>query len=369
MKKLLFLFLFVVSISFANQEISNLAATVGQPHNAKATPYVEVYAHRGARSFAPENTLPGYKTGLKIGLDWVDMDICVTKDNVVLVYHDIWLNPDIVSNKGVFWAKSKEDFIHAIPANQFDKVIQSYLVHNLTLQQLKKFEVGILNPHSSYAKYFPEQISVPGTSMPTLQEVIDYVNRVTHNHAYFQIEFKTDPEHPTWTVPPKQFAMDLYQVLKKNHLENRVEVQSFDWRTLFELQKLDKKIKTAYLVTEEDKSRMLNPDPKHAGLWSGGKLLKDYNNSLPQMVKALGGACYEPEDVLLTKKDLDEAHKLGLKVVVWRWPEHTGSAFDFKLTADHIKWGVDGIITDDPGQLISMLAARNQRVPQAYRNS
>jgi glycerophosphoryl diester phosphodiesterase len=32
-----------------------------------------------------------------------------------------------------------------------------------------------------------------------------------------------------------------------------------------------------------------------------------------------------------------------------------------------IDWGVDGIITDDPGRLISMLVARGYPVPQTHR--
>lgn len=64
-----------------------------QPDSRKK---VEVYAHRGARSYAPENTIPGYPTGLAIGTDWVDMDIVMSKDGEVIVSHDIRLNPDIV---------------------------------------------------------------------------------------------------------------------------------------------------------------------------------------------------------------------------------------------------------------------------------
>jgi glycerophosphoryl diester phosphodiesterase len=84
------------------------------------------------------------------------------------------------------------------------------------------------------------------------------------------------------------------------------------------------------------------------------------------MVKDLGGTCWEPEDVELTKATLDEAHALGLKVVVWTWPEHSGTVFDPELISKLIDWGVDGIITDDPGMLISMLAARNYAVPARY---
>ena len=45
---------------------------------------VEVYAHRGARSYAPENSIPGYATGLAIGTHWVDMDIVMSKDGQLL---------------------------------------------------------------------------------------------------------------------------------------------------------------------------------------------------------------------------------------------------------------------------------------------
>lgn len=333
----------------------------GQPHDSASQPYVEVYGHRGARCLSPENTLPGYKTALKIGVDWVDLDIVVTRDNELMVYHDLWLNPDIVSKNGVFWAKSKEDFFGNLPADQIEQKIVPYLIHNLTREQLKQYDVGVLNPSSQYATFFSEQVAVPNTVIPTMQEVIDYVNKAANKRVNFQIQIKTDPTHPAWSVSSKKFAALLYQMINKNKLIDRVEVQSFDWQSLYELQKLDKRIKTAYLAAMPQFS-----DSKETILWNGGKHLKDYHNSLPQMVKALGGACYEPEDVMLTKKDLEEAHQLGLKVVVWRSPEHTGNAFSYKATENLIKWGVDGIITDDPSQLVTMLIARGQRVPPTF---
>ena len=55
-----------------------------------------------------------------------------------------------------------------------------------------------------------------------------------------------------------------------------------------------------------------------------------------------------------------------MKVVVWSWPEKLGTAFDPDFTAKMIDWGVDGIITDDPGRLSSMLAARRWMAPARY---
>jgi hypothetical protein len=46
-------------------------------------------------------------------------------------------------------------------------------------------------------------------------------------------------------------------------------------------------IKTRYVVNQKDSNQ--------AGLWSSGKLLKNYNNSLPYTIKALGECCYDPE--------------------------------------------------------------------------
>lgn len=338
----------------------------GIPHDQNKEKYVEVYGHRGARAYAPENTIPAYKTGLAVGVDWVDMDIGVTKDGVVVVDHDLWLNPDIMSKNGEFWANSKASFVNSIQGNDFNQKIQPYLVKNLTLKELQQYDAGVLNPNSPYAKYFPDQLAIKNTPKPSLQEVIDLADKITDKKIHYQIEFKNDPNKPEFTVSPKEFAEKLYAVLKNNNLVDRVEVQSFDWECLYELQKLDKHIKTAYLVGYDDKTRMLDSNPKIAGSWSGGKLLKDYNNSLPQMIKALGGACYEPEDAALTKEEVDEAHSLGLKVVTWTWPEHIGTAFDYELYEKLINWGVDGIITDDPAKLSSMLAARGYRVPRGY---
>ncbi len=314
---------------------------------------LEVYAHRGARSFAPENCIPGYETGLAIGTHWVDMDIVMTKEGEVLVSHDIRLNPDIVRD------------------TDGNYITERKLAKNLTLAEMQQYDVGSIDPLCAYGKYFPAQLGMDGVYMPTLREVIQYVLKKTNGRVGFQIEFKTDPEHNDWTYTPAEFAAALYKILNQENIVTNCEIQSFDWRCLYELQKIDKKVKTAYLTEWDNEAGCPNsffdPDPAKAGLWTGGVLVKDHKNSIPQMVKDMGGTCWEPEDVELTREKLDEAHRLGLKVVVWTWPEHIGTAFDVAVVSRMIDWGVDGIITDDPGQLISMLAARGYSLPEKYR--
>ncbi|MEI6175152.1 MAG: glycerophosphodiester phosphodiesterase family protein [Bacteroidota bacterium] len=313
---------------------------------------LEVYAHRGARSYAPENAIPGYTAGLAIGTHWVDMDIVMSKEGEVIVSHDIRLNPDIVrGTDGKFITERK-------------------IVKSLSLAEVQKYDVGRLDTASAYSKFFPAQIGMDGVHMPTLREVIRYVNGRTNKQVGFQIEFKTDPEHTDWTFTPAEFAAALYNILKEEDIVTLCEIQSFDWRCLYELQKLDVRVKTAYLTEWDNEPgtpySFYDPNPAIAGLWTGGILVKDHKNSIPQMVKDMGGTCWEPEDVVLTLKTLEEAHALGLKVVVWTWPEHSKTTFDVNLVSKLIDWGVDGIITDDPGMLISMLAARNYKLPARY---
>ena len=314
---------------------------------------IEVYSHRGARSFAPENTLPGVETALRIGADWVDMDVVLTGDGEVLVSHDPVLNPAIVrGTDGKYVAAG------------------SVVVRRLALRELRRFDVGRIDPNSRYAKFFPDQVAIDGTRMPTFREVVRLVHEKARHGVGFQIEMKTDPTNPAISADPVPFARALYRILREERIVDRVEVQAFDFNCLYALQDLDRHIRTAYLTSRDNEpggvDDFFSADPKVAGRWTGGKLVKDYQNSIPRMVKALGGTNWEPEDAELTRENLELAHRLGLKVVVWSWPEMLGTAFDPAMVERMIDWGVDGIITDDPGRLTSMLAARGRRVPPRF---
>ena len=338
--------------------------------SAQTAGRVEVYAHRGARAFSPENTLPAFKTALRIGADYIDMDVVLTKDNEVLVCHDPVLNPDITRDEhGKFLAPSREALAKRPPAERLE-YDRKFAVRGLTLEELARFDVGRLNPDSAYSRFFPDQFPVDGTHMPTLREVVRLAEKATGKKIGYQIEMKTDPSHPDYSPPPGAFAAAVYKVLKEEGVIDRVEVHAFDYRCLYELQKLDKRVKTAYLTSRDNEhggaDSFFASDPNNAGLWTGGKLVSDYGGSIPAMVKALGGYAWDPEDAELTKESLNEAHRLGLKVVVWSWPEKLGTTFDARLTARMIDWGVDGIITDDPARLSSMLAARGFHVPDRY---
>ena len=100
----------------------------------------DLQGHRGARGLAPENTLPAFQRALDLGVDTIECDMAITRDGVVVIHHDLWLNPDTTRGPDGKWLDARG------PA-----------IHDLTFQELQQYDVGRLKPGTEYAKGFPEQ--------------------------------------------------------------------------------------------------------------------------------------------------------------------------------------------------------------------
>ena len=48
----------------------------------------QIIGHRGAAAYAPENTLEGIHTAADMGIEWVELDVKLTKDDVPIIFHD-----------------------------------------------------------------------------------------------------------------------------------------------------------------------------------------------------------------------------------------------------------------------------------------
>ncbi|EKE01051.1 MAG: hypothetical protein ACD_21C00230G0001 [uncultured bacterium] len=303
---------------------------------------VLIYGHRGARGLAPENTIPAYHKALEVGVDYVDMDVGVTKDSVAVVTHDLALNPNLTRDGAGNWISSKK-----------------LLIKDLTWQELQTYDVGELKPRTAYALAFPKQKPVVGAHIPNLQEVIKLVKKVAGDEVKFQIEIKTDPSHPKFTFSPEQIVKAVVKVLREEKVEEHAELQAFDWRVLQIAQKLAPKIATAYLTSQSLTKKMHHQDPKIAGLWGAGFLVKDYDGSIPKMIAQLGGKIWGPESKELNKNNASEAHKYNLKIIPWT----VNTEREMKRMID---LPVDGIITDRPDILRQVLTNNGYKLPPKF---
>src|SRR5215472_15237717 len=161
------------------------AASAATPQ--RLTPF-DIEAHRGGRALLPENTLPAFANALSMGVDTLELDLGVTSDGVVVVSHDRGLNPDLARGPDGHYIAA------GIPYTE------------LTLAQVKAYDVGQIRPDSAYAAQFAQQRAIPGTRIPTLSEVFALVRRSGDRHVRLNIETKIDPSHPDESPEPQHFV-------------------------------------------------------------------------------------------------------------------------------------------------------------------
>lgn len=271
--------------------------SAAQPASGPKRIFVE--GHRGARWVLPENTVPSFRHAIDAGADYLELDVAVTKDDVVVVSHDLEIKPSIC--KG--------------PAGM------SRVIRQLTLAEIKQFDCGwMANPD------FPAQQALPGTRMPSLEELLAELTPVKGFH--FNIEIKSNPERPELTPSPEEFARQVLALIRRFEIEDRVIVQSFDFRILHAL-------------------KAQAPEIPRAALWSSGE------ETYLEVARRAGDVrVVSPNQSLVTPERVKQAQAAGLQVVPWtaNHPE------EWQMLIDA---GVDGIITDNPRGLVQYLRERN----------
>ena len=254
-----------------------------------------MHGHRGARAMRPENTLPGFEYAISVGVDALEMDVAVTRDDVVVVSHDPKFNPAICKS----------------PTGP-------RIIYELTLSELAQWDCGALRN-----RRFPRQTPIPGARIPTLDQVLALADRGSFR---FNIEIKSFPERPGLTPPPERFSELVWQAIRRRRLERRVIVQSFDFRTLHAM-------------------RRLAPEIRIAALYVGAP------KTFASIAHKAGADIVAPYHALVTPRRVDAAHIAGLEVVPWT----PNRPRDWKRL---VAAQVDGIITDDPGALLEYLRGR-----------
>ena len=298
----------------------------------------DLEGHRGTRGLAPENTLAAFRRAIEIGVTTIETDMGVTRDDVIVISHDPFLNPDVVRGPDGQWLAS-----------------QGPPIHTLTLAELRRYDIGRLNPASQYARQFPEQRAVDGERFPQLTELLD-LGKTSGKPVRFNIETKITPTSGADTPDPATFAKLVVAAVRAADMATRVTVQSFDWRTLVEVKRIAPDIETSCLTIQvKDNDTVQSPDGGPSK-WHAGLNLRDYGGSLLALVKAAGCTTWSMFWRNLTPKDLEAAYALGLKVLPW-------TVNDRGDMARLIDLGVDGIITDYPDRLRGVMAEKKMALP------
>lgn len=275
-----------------------------------------VHGHRGARALRPENTLAAFKYAIDNGVDVLEMDLAVTKDNVLVVSH----HPAIATDK---------------PSYPGERVCigphDGMPIRMQTLAEVKQYDCG-----TKTLKEFPKQVAVPGEKIPTFEEVLELA---LPTKVELNVETKIFPNHPELTPSPEEFVKLINAAVVKRHMESRVILQSFDFRTLVAMKKLNPAIRRAALFGVPQGDAAMG--------------LSDPDKGFVSVARKSQATLLSPAHQLVTPAEVKPAHAAGFPVVPWT----ANTPEDWKRLMDA---NVDAIISDDPKALLEWLRAQHR---------
>jgi glycerophosphoryl diester phosphodiesterase len=264
----------------------------------------DIQGHRGCRGLMPENTIPGMYKAIDLGVTTLEMDVVVSKDHKVVVSHEPWFESEITT-------KPDGSFIPA-------KDVMKYNMYEMTYDSIMKYDVG-MKPHPR----FPKQQKIKAIK-PLLSDLFDSVeNYLTQKQIpkiRYNIEIKSLPPGDNRFQPvPSVFVELVMAVVKEKKMEDRVIIQSFDYRPLQYLHEKYPGITISLLIEDSNES--------------------DFAGQLEKL--GFTPAIYSPNYTLVDEEMVKQCHEKGMKIITW-------TVNDKKKIKDLRKLGVDGIITDYP---------------------
>ena len=274
-------------------------------------------AHRGASAYAPEHTLAAYRLALAQGADFVEQDLQVTKDSVLVCLHDLTLERT-TNVEETFPDRARTDVSADQPPGA--QAAKHWYVSDFTLAEIKRLDAG-----SWFGAQFKD------ARVPTFQEAID----VVRGHAGLYPETKAPEVYGSRGFDMERLLID---ALKRNKLDQPsaktpVIIQSFSAESLH---KLRSEFKTKLPLV-----LLIHADPQKQWLSAEGmKRAKTFADGIGPN-RTLVAA--EPQIVAW-------AHAAGLTVTPYTFRAAKDRAEETRAEMRRFLFelGVDALFTDNP---------------------
>jgi len=298
----------------------------------------DLEGHRGARGLKPENTLPAFETALDLGVTTLELDLHLTQDGAVIIWHD----DSLVKSKCRLDPFAAEPLPPDPDAPGTTKT--ALKISRLTFEQVQKYRCD-RNPDP---RRFPDQDNGPTAlaqnryAPVSLAQLFDFVEKYASNsqktqrqrqsaqRVQFNIETKRKPNDPSAIndgfdgVNPGPFERAIVSLVEQRDWVKRVIVQSFDARSLLAV-------------------RQLNPELRLAALSSRFISTSELVGFATQ-----GFAIWSPNQNTLNAQNVERAHAAGLSVIPW-------TVNDPSALQRLVAFGVDGIISDRPDLMLALI--------------
>ncbi len=214
---------------------------------------MKVIAHRGASASAPENTLAAFRLAAKMGADFIETDLQLTRDARLVAIHDETLDRT-TSGSG--------------------------RVTRVTLEELRELDAG-----ACFRKHRPrtgrQSPHFAGERIPTVEEVLAF-GRETNMGLYLELK-----------MPGARGAEHvLVDALRVARYADSAVVISFDEKALAAMRAIEPSIVTGFLFSGQSKDSVAE-------------------------AMSLGAKQLLPRADRVTRKLVEKAHENGLEVIAW----------------------------------------------------
>ncbi len=274
-------------------------------------------AHRGGAQLRAENTLSAFADAVWRGCDGAELDVQLTRDGEVVVYHDWHLKPELCRNGDGRWLSSPTPRIK-----------------DLRFEELRAFDVGRADPESDYARKHPDVRWQDNECIPLLSEVIA-VAKTARGAFHLFVELKTSFADREESAQPEDLAERTVAVIKDHGYLDRTVFVGFDWAGLIHVKTLAPEAQCWFTTLPHSWFEPGTPPAEHdppsapalqmlrywanEGIspWAAGFDAVRHGGSILQAIKAAGGDGWDPMWVDINEESIAEARHLGLKLGTW----------------------------------------------------
>lgn len=270
-------------------------------------------AHRGGAGLWPENTMDAFRRALAMGVDGFELDVHVTRDGEIAVYHDEALKADITRDAHGAWIGRKD-----------------LLLKDMTFAELQAYDVGRLKPGTKYAADHPEQLAQDGERIPHLRDVIRLAKGTA---VQLWIELKSNFTRKDRTASPDVFAEKTIALLKAEDALDQAVIIGFDWRPLVAAKRLAPTVPIWCTTLPQSWFGDTPPPSDHwpppadelaqLRIWDSGSAPwtagfdKAKSGGLYRAIKAAGATGWFPFHPDLTMASAGAARAEGLEAAAW----------------------------------------------------
>lgn len=264
---------------------------------------IHVQAHRGACSEFAENTLPAFQRAVELNVDSIELDVQLTRDEKIVVFHDFEITPE--------WCRDKLG----------NPVKTSLPVWELDLNEIRELEIRIDRRLANKRTLVDAEKKIP-----SLREVFRATKKWGPTYGatpILDIEIKRQDLIEKRAPNPELMVNRVINEIRENWDPQKSVLRSFDFAVLEEIKRQAPEIPVAVLTYQSPIS-----------------VREIYQKFQPKI--------WAPFYKDLSSENVMSARELGMEVI----PYTVNTVQDFQTL---IALGVSGLTTDDPTLLLQFL--------------